>query len=105
MLKFKSLAIGLLTTISLLPAAQAMAAGSSNLPAIQKPSGDLQAQVILKIGPQIRRDRVYYPRQDWRLRRQWERERAREARARWEADRYRYRRSYDRPYYPGSYRY
>jgi hypothetical protein len=104
MLKFKSLAIGLFTAISIFPAAQAMAA-TGHASEIQQPDRELHAQVILKVGPQIRRDRVYYPqRRINRFYRQREWEREREVRARWESDRPRYR-QYDRRYYPRPYRY
>jgi hypothetical protein len=100
MSKFTSLAIGLLSAVAILPATQAMAT-TNNTPAIQQPSGDLHAQVILKIGGSDYRDRGYYS--SWeterRLRRlEWERER--EARARWRYGYYRgrYDRDYDRDY-------
>jgi hypothetical protein len=108
MSKLTSIAIGLLTAVAILPASQAMAA-NSRTPALEQPAGDLHAQVILKIGPQIqqpiRRGSVYNSgvRED-RFRRRLDRAQEREARARWEADRLRSR-QYDRRYAPGNYRY
>ncbi|WP_310488973.1 hypothetical protein [Chamaesiphon sp. VAR_69_metabat_338] len=101
MSKLTTLAIGLLGAIALFPASQAMAATGSPEPAIKQPAADLQAQVILRVGPD--RDRGYYS--NWeadRYRRRLEWQREREARARWgrgyyERDRY-YRPS-DRGYY------
>jgi hypothetical protein len=108
MSKLTSIAIGLLTAVAILPASQAMAA-TSQTPALEQPAGDLHAQVILKIGPQIqqpiRRGPVYNSGlQQERLRRRLDRTREREARARLEADRLRSR-QYDRRYAPGNYRY
>lgn len=91
MSKFTSLAIGLLTAFTLVPAGQAVAATGNQTNHLQ-PAGNLQAQLVIKIGPQIRREPVYYPsREDIRRRLAWEREQ--EARARWEAKRRRYRHS------------
>lgn len=93
MSKITSIAVGLLTAISIVPAAGAMAA-IPNTPAIQQPAENLHAQVILKIGPQIRRAHTpYYRREAERLDRLERRARVREARAsearaRWEAERY-----------------
>jgi hypothetical protein len=104
MSKLTSIAIGLLTAVAILPAAQAMAA-TSKTPAVEQPAGDLHAQVILKIGPQIRREPAYNSGwREQRLRNRLDRSREREARARWEADRARSR-QYDRRYNPGNYRY
>jgi hypothetical protein len=101
MSKLTSLAIGLLSTVAILPASQAMAATSNTSAAIQTPSADLHAQVIVKIGTSDYRYRGYYS--SWeterRLRRlEWERER--EARARWRSGYYRgsYDRDCDREY-------
>lgn len=132
MLKLKSLAIGLLTAISLAPAAQAMNA-SGNTPTTQKASENLHAQIIIKVNPKIGgghdydRDHYEHERHE---RERYERERAeryhrrreelarreheaREARARWEEEqrrRHEYaqrrrheRRSHDR--YGGYYKY
>ncbi|WP_310482510.1 hypothetical protein [Chamaesiphon sp. VAR_48_metabat_403] len=91
MSKFTSIVIGLLSAVAILPASQVMAA-TSNTPVAQQPSGDLHAQVILKLGPQYRRDQGYNSnvRQD-RLRRRIDRAQEREARARQEAERLRAR--------------
>jgi hypothetical protein len=97
MSKFTSIVIGLLTAVAILPASQVMAATSTN-PVVQQPSGDLHAQVILKVGPQYRRDRGYNSSvREERLRRRLDRVQEREARARQEAERLRSRR-YDRRY-------
>jgi hypothetical protein len=88
MQKLTSLAIGLLSAISMLPSGQAMADTSSSHSATL-PTGDLHAQIIVKIGTPSR-EPEYRP--DWeavRRRREWERER--EARARWEDERRHYR--------------
>jgi hypothetical protein len=88
MQKLTSLAIGLLSAISMLPSAQAMAATGTSA-TISRPSGDLHAQIIVKIGTP-NREPEYRP--NWeavRRRREWDRER--EARARWEEERRHYR--------------
>jgi hypothetical protein len=95
MLKLTSLAIGLLTAISLAPTAQAMNA-SGNTPATHKASENLHAQIIIKVNPQIgggydhghdryERERAerHHRRREELARREHE---AREARARWEAE-------------------
>lgn len=51
MLKFTSLAIGLLTVITLVPAAQATTANTSPI-SVQTPAKDLHSQIIVKIGGQ-----------------------------------------------------
>jgi hypothetical protein len=127
MLKLTSLAIGLLTAITLAPAAQAMNA-SGNTPATHQASENLHAQIIIKVNPRIggghdydyeheRRERYERERAERRHRRHEELARreheAREARARWEAEqrrRYEYaqrrrheHRSHDR--YDGYYKY
>jgi hypothetical protein len=98
MLKLTSLAIGLFTAILTIPASQVMAA-NTNTPAIQQPSADLHAQIIIvKIGSQGR-GRGYYS--------NWEgRSRARYHRARWGSGypRYRHYRGYYRNYHRGYYR-
>lgn len=92
MSKITSIAVGLFTAISIVPATGAMAA-IPNAPAIHQPSENLHAQVILKIGPQIRRAPAPYYRQDAKRLDRLERRarvreaRASEARARWEAER------------------
>ena len=97
MSNFTSIVIGLLTAVALLPASQVMAA-TNTTPVARQPSGDLHAQVILKVGPQYRRDRVYNSNvRDERLRRRLDRAQEREARARQEVERLRSR-QYDRRY-------
>jgi hypothetical protein len=100
MLKLTSLAIGLLTAISLAPAAQAMNA-SGNTPATHQASENLHAQIIIKVNPQIGgghdydRDRYEHDRYERERAERHHRRReelarreheAREARARWEAE-------------------
>ena len=84
MSKLTSLAIGLLSAIAMFPATQAMAATNKSA-VVDRPAGDLHAQVIFKIGPQYR-DRGYYS--NWEgdryRRRQWERDRE----ARWRSESY-----------------
>jgi hypothetical protein len=102
MLKLTSLAIGLLTAISLAPAAQAINA-SGNIPTTRQASENLHAQIIIKVNPQIgggsgheryehdryERDRYERERAERNHRREELARReheAREARARWEAE-------------------
>jgi hypothetical protein len=103
MLKLTSLAIGLLTAITIAPAAQAMNA-SGNTPATHQASENLHAQIIIKVNPQIGGGYGHdYERYEHERRERYERERAerhhrrreelarreheaREARARWEAE-------------------
>ncbi len=102
MSKLTSLAVGLLTAISIVPAAQAMAA-SSNTSVTSRPAADLHAQVIVKIGTPVYREPEYH--RDWEARRrhiEWERER--EARARWEAERRHHRYEREHREYHGDYR-
>jgi hypothetical protein len=90
MLKFTSLAIGLLTAISIAPAAQARPVYDSTPVIIQQPARSNSPQVIVVTTPQTYQnlDR----RQGWETRRrQLELVREREARARWEAANPRYR--------------
>jgi hypothetical protein len=84
MLKFTSLAIGLLTAISIVPAAQARPIYDSTPVIIQQPSRSTSPQVIV-VTPQTSRDSEYH--QGWTAdrHRQMELAREREARARWEA--------------------
>jgi hypothetical protein len=49
MLKFTSLAIGLLTVLAIAPKSEAMTA-TINSPSLHQPTGDLHAQLIIKIG-------------------------------------------------------
>jgi hypothetical protein len=53
MLKLTSLAIGLLTVISMAPSAEAMAATAPAV-SISQPAANLHSQVILKIGDRDR---------------------------------------------------
>jgi hypothetical protein len=97
MLKLTSLAISLLTAISLAPAAQAMNA-SGNTPATHQASENLHAQIIIKVNPQIGgghdydRDRYEHERYEreraerHHRRREELARREHEARARWEAE-------------------
>jgi hypothetical protein len=90
MLKFTSLAIGLLTAISIVPAAQARPVYEDSTPVIiQQPSRSTSPQVIV-VTPQTRNSDY---RQGWTAdrHRQWEAAREREARARWELARSRHR--------------
>jgi hypothetical protein len=83
MLKFTSLAIGLLTAISIVPAAQARPVYDSTPVIIQQPSRSASPQVIV-VTPQNRNSEYH---QGWTAdrHRQMELAREREARARWEA--------------------
>jgi hypothetical protein len=102
MSKLTSLAIGLLSAIAILPASKAMAASSNPASVSPEPAGNLQAQVIFKVGPQYQDrgyDRGYYSNWEYdryRRRIEWQRE----ARARWRERYYRDRnyRHYDRDY-------
>jgi hypothetical protein len=82
MLKFTSLAIGILTAISIVPAAQARPVYDSTPVIIQQPSRSTSPQVIV-VTPQTRNSDYH---QGWTAdrHRQWEAAREREARARWE---------------------
>ena len=81
MLKFTSLAIGLLSAISIVPSASAVPIG--NAPYQQ--TRDNHPQVVVSVNAPIRRDADRH--QGWEAdrRRQLELSREREARARWEA--------------------
>jgi hypothetical protein len=57
MSKLTALAIALLTVISIAPESQAMSTNASPI-AVKQPAGDLQAQLIIKIGGNS--DRPYY---------------------------------------------
>jgi hypothetical protein len=96
MLKFTSLAIGLLTAISIVPAAQARPVYDSTPVIIQQPVRATSPQVIV-VTPQTRNSNYH---QGWTAdrHRQMELAREREARARWEAahPRHRYGRYNDR---------
>ncbi|PSB58733.1 hypothetical protein [Chamaesiphon polymorphus] len=75
--KFTALAIGLFTILAIAPDSQALTT-PNNSATTQRPSADLHAQLIIKIGGQ--QEHSYHG--DSYRRRQWEieRERAREAR-------------------------
>lgn len=94
MLKFTSLAVGLLTAMAIVPAAQARPIYDSTPVIIQQPSRSTSPQVIV-VTPQTSRDSGYH--QGWTAdrHRQMELAREREARARWEAAHSRHGR-YDR---------
>jgi hypothetical protein len=97
MSKLTTLAVGLLSTIAIFPATQAMAATGNTTASSQLPAADLHAQVILRVGPQGR-DRGYYS--NWeadRYRRRLEWQREREARSRWGRGYYEPRGRYYRP--------
>jgi hypothetical protein len=111
MSKLTSLAIGLLTAVSMLPAAQTMAA-TIDTPAVSQTLADLHAQIIFNVEPQLRREPEPGPEPRpatrWeaeRLRRlEWVRER--DARARWAAEHPRSRPYWgDRRDYRRDYRY
>jgi hypothetical protein len=74
MSKFTALAIGILSIISIVPTAQA-ATSTSDRVNIHRPTGDLHAQVIIRLGGPP----VPYHRDDFDRRRQWQIEREREA--------------------------
>ncbi len=109
MSKLTALAIALLTVISIAPKSQAMSANATPL-AVKQPAGDLQAQLIIKIGGNS--DRPYYDdrrREDdyyRRLEQEREAERRRQEyyaqrrhdRARYHRDREEYRGDYHREY-------
>jgi hypothetical protein len=109
MLKLTSLALGLLTVISLAPSAQAIPIDVSIL-AIQRPQGDLQSQVILNVNPQVRQESAHryggdggkYYRQESERHRQLELAREREEQARLAAKRLRRQQQYAR--YHGNFR-
>ncbi len=83
MLKLTCLAIGLLTAISIVPAAQAFPVGN----APYQHTRDNQPPVVVSVTAPIHRDTEYH--QGWEAnRRQLELIRAREAQARWESAHY-----------------
>ena len=96
MLKLTSLALGLLTIISMAPASQA--ATNIHPLSIQKPAGDLHSQVIIKLGGQPQ----YHHRGEAERRRELEREREREREREAARRRHQSRGHYDK--YPGEYR-
>jgi hypothetical protein len=72
MLKFISLAIGLLTIVSIAPTSEAMTANT--LPSLQQPAANLHSQIIFRIGT-----RGYTRRQEGQYRRDLIIQRKREA--------------------------
>jgi hypothetical protein len=76
MLKFTSLAIGLLTIISFAPKSEAMTANIQPS-SLQQPAGNLHSQIIFRIG-----DRGYTRRQEGQYRRDLVMQRKREAQRR-----------------------
>ena len=81
MLKLTSLAIGLLTAISIVPAAQAFPVGNDS----DRHHRDNQSQVVVSVNAPIHREAEYRPGWEADRRRQLELVREREARARWES--------------------
>jgi hypothetical protein len=73
--KFTALAIGLLTILAIAPDSQALTT-PNNSATVERPSADLHAQLIIKIGGQQEYHGDSYRRRQWEI----ERERAREAR-------------------------
>jgi hypothetical protein len=95
MLKFTSIAIGLLATAAIAQPTLAVNAASSSTSSISRPADNLHSQLIIKVGDGGYRRDSYY----------WERERQeRLARQRWEARQYR-RWLRDRDYYRSRYDY
>ena len=92
MLKLTSLALGLLTIIALAPASQA--ATNVNPLSLQKPAGDLHAQVIIKLGGEAGRRRELEREREVARRRELEREREAARRRELEREREAARRSY-----------
>ncbi len=89
MLKFTSVALGLLATAAISQPSLAVNAANTATNAIARPADNLHSQLIIKVGDGgYRRDRYY-----------WERERARQ---RWESRQYR-RWLRDRDYYRSRY--
>jgi hypothetical protein len=98
MLKFTSVALGLLATVAIAQPSLAAKVANTSTSSIARPADNLHSQLIIKIGDGgYRRDRY-----------DWERERQeRLARQRWEARQYRrwlrdrdyYRSRYDERYY------
>jgi hypothetical protein len=94
MLKLTSLAIGLLTVISMAPTAEAMTAKVYPV-SISQPAANLQSQVILKIGDRDRgysRWSILQRRRDQELRRERQARRRERARRRDERSYNQYRR-------------
>ncbi|PSB58962.1 hypothetical protein [Chamaesiphon polymorphus] len=91
MLKFTSLAIGLLTAISIVPSAQALPIYGTPVIVTQTYRGD-RTPIVVKVTQPTYRDSKYDRNWETDRRRQWELARKRAAKARWEArySRYRY---------------
>ncbi len=86
MLKLTALAIGLLTAISIVPAAQAANISGGSAPTIHQASDNLHAQIIIKVGGNNDDDHDRYREGYYRRQAELAREReAHEARARWES--------------------
>jgi hypothetical protein len=77
MSKFTALAIGLLTILAIAPESQALST-PNNAATVERPSADLHAQLIIKIGGSPEYHGDSYRRRQWEI----EREREREARRR-----------------------
>jgi hypothetical protein len=88
MLKLTSLAIGLLTVISMAPSSVAMTAPTRSV-SIEQPATNLHSQIILKFGNRNNNRRADYQR---RRELELQREREREAARRRRYDRSQYRR-------------
>jgi hypothetical protein len=73
MLKLMSLAIGLITIVSIAPKSEAMTANMQ--PSLQQPAANLHSQIIFRIG-----DRGYTRRQEWQYRRDLKMQQRRERR-------------------------
>jgi hypothetical protein len=88
MLKLSSLALGLLTIISLAPSAQAFPV-QGNTPDLHRRDENLRSQVILNVRPEIRREEEHRYRGESERHRQLELVREREVQARLAAERHR----------------
>ncbi len=111
MLKITSLAIGLLTVLSIAPRSAAMTANSRPL-TVPQPAADRHAQLIIKIGggqPEYHHREEEYRHRQWEIERAREREREAERRrreyySRRYHDRDRHHEEYRRDEYRGEYR-
>jgi hypothetical protein len=90
MSKLISLAIGLLTVISIAPKSEATISNSPPI-SLQQPAGNLHSQIIFRIG-----DRGYTRREEWQYRRDLRMQRRREAERRQYGHMGRYHRDGDR---------
>jgi hypothetical protein len=88
MWKLTSLAIGLITILSIAPKSEAMTTNVQ--PSLQQPAANLHSQIIFRIG-----DRGYTRREEWQYRRDLRMQRRREAERR-EGHMDRYHRDGDR---------